>query len=171
VRARLVAAALLVTALGGIVAGCGTATSGSDGEAAAQPDASPTVTTTATPTPVDPDQEFVDAMKSTPAFGEHLSQGATQMQAWTNATSLDEGATTSHAVADTFDWLADYADADPTSADSPVAQDTMESFRFCRDTYQNVGDAIDNVDPEAMNNSSTDIQECTRGLEGIMAKF
>ena len=38
-----------------------------------------------------------------------------------------------------IDWLAQYADDEPTSADSPVAQESMETFRFCRDTFQKSG--------------------------------
>ena len=167
---KIAATTVLVIALGVAVAGCSTSNSSEEHAAAAKPEA---VETTAgpTPTPVDPDQEFVDAMKAKPAYGKRLAKGADQMEAWLNAESLDEGSVASHDLSETYDWLAQYADDEPTSADSPVAQESMETFRFCRDTFENIGTALDEVDVDGMDGMDTDLQECTRGLEGVLADF
>ena len=57
-------------------------------------------------------------------------------------------------------------DDETTSADSPLAQNTMASFRVCRDAFTSAADAIDEVDPGAMDDAGADIQTCIRELEG-----
>ena len=75
----------------------------------------------------------------------------------------------SHDLADTYDWLGTRMMDMPTSADSPFAQQTMSGFRICRDAYDGVGDAIDNVDVAAMDIAGRDVEACLRELEGTVA--
>ena len=167
---KIATTTVLVIALGVAVAACSTGNDSDEQSAATKTEAVET-TAAPTPTPVDPDQEFIHAMKAKPAYGKRLATGADQMKAWLNADSLDDGSVASHDLSETYDWLAQYADDEPTSADSPVAQESMETFRFCRDTFQNIGNALDEVDVDSMDGMDTDLQECTRGLEGVLADF
>jgi len=123
------------------------------------------------PEPVDPDDAFLDSIREQPAISGRMHKVAGEMAAWTNAATLAEGARAAHTVSDSFDWIANRMDADPTSADSPLAQDTMATMRLCRDAYDAAATAIDDVDPDAMDAAGPSLTECNRGIEGIHAHF
>ena len=166
VRKTLLALAAMTAVAVPILTACGhvdhtTATSTKPVEHAAVP----------TPDPVDPDEAFLDSIRDQPAIGARMNKVAGEMTAWTNTTTLDQGARAAHTVSDSFAWIAQRMDTDPTSADSPLAQGTMATRRLCRDAYDAAATAIDDVDPDGMDAAGPSLTECNRGIEGIHAQF
>ena len=142
-----------------------------DQSAAPDPEPAEAQTPAEEPEPVDPDEAFLDSVREQPAISGRMHKVASEMTAWTNSATLAEGARAAHTVSDSFAWIAKRMDADPTSADSPLAQDTMATMRLCRDAYDAAATAIDDVDPAAMDAAGASLTECNRGIEGIHAQF
>jgi hypothetical protein len=120
---------------------------------------------------VDPDEAFLTAVRAKPAISDRMNAVSIQMGDFLGAKGLSAGADAAHSASRSFDWLAERMDREPTSPDSPLAQDTMSTFRLCRDAYGNAGDAIERLDVNGMDSAGTELQTCTRGLVGVMARF
>lgn len=177
VRKTLLVLVAMTTVTVPILTGCGhadPATADSPAvEHSAAPDPEPAEASTPAeePEPVDPDEVFLDSIREQPMISGRMHKVAGEMAAWTSSATLAEGARAAHTVSDSFAWIANRMDADPTSADSPLAQDTMATMRLCRDAYDAAATAIDDVDPDAMDAAGPSLTECNRGIEGIHAQF
>ena len=168
-RSKIVAALVLAPLAALAITACGPAQKGGDSAPAE------TVTVTATPTPepepVDPDDAFIEATRAQPAFSGHMETAAAHLTEFGAAANLAGGASAARKAVADYSWLEEHMDSEPTSADSPLAQTTMAAFRVCRDAFTSAADAIDEVDPAAMDDAGADIQTCIRELESVTSRF
>ena len=168
-RTKVVAALVLAPLTALAITACGSAESGGDSAPAER------ITVTATPTPepepVDPDEAFLEATRARPAFAGHMQTAAAHLTEFGSAADLAGGASAARKAVADYSWLEEHMDGEQTSADSPLAQTTMAAFRVCRDAFTSAADAIEEVDPAAMDDAGTDIQTCIRELESVTSRF